>query len=170
MIYKVTLLFILMMISFQSKAQEIKKFRLMFFNASQNLSDANIFYSYMKNVSVCEGTTSLGYKALSEFMKCYHSFNPLTKLEYYNKAKTHLDQVIQEDPVNIELRYPRFSVQVSIPSILGYKQNIESDKKFLMDNLMSAETDEMLYDMIRSFLLESSYCSDDEKEKIRQLI
>jgi hypothetical protein len=156
------------MISFQSKAQEIKKFRLMFFNASQNLSDANIFYNYMKNVSVYEGTTSLGYKAMSEFMKCYHSFNPLTKLEYYNKAKTHL--VIQEDPVNIELRYLRFSVQVSIPSILGYKQNIEADKSFLIENLWSVETDEMLYDMIRTFLLESSYCSDDEKEKIQKSI
>jgi hypothetical protein len=167
MIYKLTLLFLTTIIILQAKAQDIKKLRELFYNASQNSRDANAFYNYMKDVSIDESATAGGYKAMSEFMKCYHSYNPITKLTFYDKGKTHLDHVIETDSSNVELRYLRFSVQLSIPSFLDYKQNIETDKKFLVENLELIAEDKMLYEMIRSFLLESNYCSDDEKQKIR---
>ncbi|MEP7128353.1 MAG: hypothetical protein ABI729_05770 [Chitinophagales bacterium] len=152
--------------SLNGSAYDVGRLRELFYKASQDASATEVFYSEMKQVSEKDGGILLGYKAMAELMKCYHSFNPVNKLVYFDKGKDHLNSAVQSDSTNIELRYLRFSVQTNVPVFLGYKENIAQDKKFIIDNLGATSSDPALQKMIVSFLLSSNYCSEKEKQQL----
>lgn len=75
--------------------------------------------------------TVQAYVCAVEMKQVEYSFNPISKLKIFNKTKRKLDSLIDKNPENIDLRYVRLMLQEKTPSILGYKDNIEDDKKFL---------------------------------------
>jgi len=84
----------------------------------------------------------LAYVCALEMKQAEYSFNPMTKLKIFNHSKKKLDSLIELNPSNIHLRYIRFVLQEKAPSLLGYKDNIEQDKKFLKQLLdVSDDTD-----------------------------
>ena len=136
--------------------------RSLYYKASQNSSEAERFYDLMKDTGT-KPPLLLGYKSMAEFMKCYHSYNPVNKLTYFYKGKADLDKAISLAPNNVELRYLRFTVQTNLPPFLNYKGDIEEDKKFLMQNFMSVRSDAELHFMIREYMINSDFCSEEEK-------
>ncbi|MBK9731628.1 MAG: hypothetical protein IPO83_10150 [Chitinophagaceae bacterium] len=154
--------------SLNGSAYDAGRLRELFYKASRDASAAEVFYNEMKQVTEKDGGILLGYRAMAEFMKCYHSFNPVNKLLYFDKGKDHLNSAVQSDSMNIELRYLRFSVQTNVPVFLGYKENIAQDKQFIMENLGSISNDAALQKMIVSFLLSSNYCSEKEKQQLSE--
>ncbi len=72
-----------------------------------------------------------GYKACATMIMAKHAFNPISKLNYFNKGKNLLERSIKQDQNNIELRFLRFAVQKNAPSFLGYKDDLAADKQFL---------------------------------------
>jgi hypothetical protein len=108
----------------------------------------------------------LGYKASGTMMMAKHVMNPFSKLSYFNKGKKMLELAIEADRKNIELRFLRFEAQTHIPSFLGYKENIEEDKKFLLDSF-SKITDKALNDFMRPALLKSGYLTASEKQQLK---
>jgi len=84
----------------------------------------------------------LAYVCALEMKQAEYSFNPMTKLKIFNQSKNKLDSLIDLNPSNVHLRYIRFVLQEKAPSLLGYKDNIEQDKKFLKQLLkVSDDTD-----------------------------
>jgi len=139
----------------------VQQMREMYYNASKSSAASDKFYELMKR----ENSTSplaLGYQAMAEFMKCYHSFNPVTKLTYFGKGKSNLDRAIQNDPQNIELRYLRFTVQTNIPFFLNYSSSVNEDKQFIISNF-SSQGDTALKQMIRDYMVSCDACSEEEK-------
>jgi hypothetical protein len=108
----------------------------------------------------------LGYKASGTMMMAKHVFNPFTKLSYFKKGKSMLEKAIEVDEENVELRFLRFSAQTNIPSFLGYKEDIQKDKKFLLQSLPKI-TDPILKTLIVSYLKKTDYLSDSEKNNIK---
>jgi hypothetical protein len=98
-------------------------------------------------------------------MMAKYVFNPYTKLSNFNRGKTLLENCIATGKENVELRYLRFTVQVNAPAFLGYKDNIQSDKTFLVNSL-SALNDSELKQMIVSSLKSSGLLSEEEKKKV----
>ena len=114
-----------------------------------------------------EGNNALlaGYKACATMMMANYVFNPFRKLSYFSKGKSLLEKSIAADKENIELRFLRFSIQNNIPSFLGYKGSINTDKIFLMNRLFILK-DVQLKQMIISFLKKSDYVTSLEKQKL----
>lgn len=110
-----------------------------------------------------------GYEACATMMMANHVFNPIAKLKYFKRGKEMLEKAINRDPENCELRFLRFGVQTNIPSFLGYKSEIEKDKKFLIKHTFYLE-DQYLKKWITSFLLDSSYVKSEEKVLIQNKI
>lgn len=94
--------------------------------------------------------TALGYKGALTMMKASYAWLPMDKLSYFNKGKDLLEQAIKKDPNNIELRYIRFSVQQSVPAMLGYDHKA-ADRQFLEKNL-PLEKDPELKKIIQLYL------------------
>src|SRR5699024_1057293 len=59
-----------------------------------------------------------GYKASVTMLLAEHTLNPFKKLKYFNKGKKMLQEAVEADRENIELRFLRFTAQSNAPSFL----------------------------------------------------
>ena len=113
---------------------------------SQNIENYRKNYSLaVKNKSICEAMindlknhskTSL-YKAyLGAYQTIWanHVINPINKLNTFQKGKRNLEASIKEDPKNIEMKYLRYTIQKNAPKFLGYHQDLEHDRIFILTN------------------------------------
>ena len=53
-----------------------------------------------------------------------------------------LEKSISIEPENIELRFLRLTIQANLPSFLGYSENKENDKAFVLAHLEEAKSDD----------------------------
>src|SRR5690606_1702562 len=83
----------------------------------------------------------LAYLGAYQTIWANHVFNPLSKLATFKKGKNNIELAISKDPENVEIRYIRFSVQKNAPSFLGYNNNLEEDKDFLVKNKKNINSD-----------------------------
>ena len=93
-----------------------------------------------------------GYAAAYHMLMAKHSSNPIKKMSYFNAGKKKLDASIKQDPSNAELRFIRLCIQYHIPTYLGYRNNIEEDKDYLVANFRSikdANTRELLFKYLK---------------------
>jgi hypothetical protein len=61
-------------------------------------------------------------------IEAYTYFNLIGDLT----GKDVLEQAIQKEPLNVELRFIRFSIQCNSPKFLDYHSNINADKLLLL--------------------------------------
>ena len=111
--------------------------------------------------------TLLGYKGTVTMMMAKHVFSPYKKLNYFKAGKEILEQALQKEPLNVELRYLRFSIQSNSPKFLEYDSNLQSDKLFLLKEVKTL-TDADLKQRITKFLLKSSEVNKTEKLTLQQ--
>lgn len=108
---------------------------------------------YRKNLAIAPNDTALCFRMIEELAKqknddkamgywgaytmisANHVFSPIQKLQSFNKGKDALEKAIVQIPKDVELRYVRYAIQISIPKFLGYKNNIQTDRKWMMEQL-----------------------------------
>lgn len=93
----------------------------------------------------------LGYLGATKMLLAKHYFNPFNKLEIFNQGRTDLDNALKKDKNNAELVFLRYSCAKNAPHFLNYYQNIDSDKAFL-ENAIISMTDNDLKSRIQVFL------------------
>ena len=80
----------------------------------------------------------MAYVGISETMLAEEAFWPIEKWNYFNRGKAKIEQAIDKDQENPELRYLRLLVQLNAPSFLSYNENIESDLDFYISNILNS--------------------------------
>lgn len=90
----------------------------------------------------------LGYKSSATMMMARYASNPFSKLSYFNKGKKMLEKAVKADMNNIELRSLRFLVQSNVPSFLGYNDEIDLDKSFIVKNAHTVKDPELKQNII----------------------
>ena len=88
-----------------------------------------------KNAQLVENPVLFGYYGAGLMTMANHYTWPSTKLDYFNRGKKILEKAVNYDYQNVELRFIRYSVQRGAPLMLGYSDNIDSDKKFILKNI-----------------------------------
>lgn len=109
-----------------------------------------------------------GYKGIATMVKAKHVFNPFKRLSYFKEGKAILEEAIEADPTNIELRYLRFSAQTKAPGFLGYNDFLEEDRIFLI-KVLPAIDHKGMKNKVRNFLLEAESTTVQEKEQIKKI-
>lgn len=107
----------------------------------------------------------LGYKGSGTMMMAKHVFSPISKLSYFKNGKQMLESAINSDNENFELRFLRFVAQTNMPSFLGYNNDIENDKEFIL-NYYSHIKDAELKEYVLPSLKKSKYLTTDEKDQL----
>ncbi|HZI68493.1 MAG TPA: hypothetical protein VFD44_02230 [Hanamia sp.] len=107
-----------------------------------------------------------GYRASAVMMMAKHVFNPFSKMSYFNKGKKLLENAINMDENNLELRFLRFNAQTHVPSFLGYDDNINEDKKFL-EREFPKINDIKLKQYLAFYLEKSKYISPEKKAELQ---
>jgi hypothetical protein len=106
-----------------------------------------------------------GYKGSATMMMAQHVSNPFNKLSYFHKGKNMLDNAIDVDHKNMELRFLRFAAQTNAPAMLGYRGEIEEDKMLIL-NALSDSDDLSLKKLIVDYLINSAYLDIEEKKRL----
>ena len=58
--------------------------------------------------------------AVGNFFMAKHAVNPLSKYSYFNKGKKALENAVNKDPNNLEIRFMRYISQEQTPAFLGF--------------------------------------------------
>jgi hypothetical protein len=72
-------------------------------------------------------------------------------MSYFSDGKKHLEEAISNDKENIELRFLRLTIQANLPTFLGYSDNKENDKAFVLTHLNEAKS-ETFKTRVRNFI------------------
>ena len=76
-----------------------------------------------------------GYKSMLWFLKAKDYFNPINKLEAFNKGKKLLEELLVSYPNNFELHFLRLTIQDHSPTFLGYNDKVKQDERFILNQL-----------------------------------
>lgn len=132
-----------------------------------------------KNDSICkalcnglngkaDGTDVLsGYAGGVAMLMAKSTANPFSKMEYFKEGKKLLEDAISHNKNDIELRFLRFAIQDNLPSTLGYNENLEEDKSYIMKYLPMLDKRE-LRKAIANYLIKSEKTDDKEKTSLKK--
>ncbi|WMJ71793.1 hypothetical protein RCC89_01205 [Cytophagaceae bacterium ABcell3] len=105
----------------------------------------------------------LAYKGAAEALMAKHVFNPYSKLKYLSRSKKTLETAVDISPQDAEIRFLRFSIEHFLPSFLGYSNNLEEDKKAILENLgKHYARDRDLVKNVAEFMIQSERCTEEE--------
>jgi hypothetical protein len=123
----------------------------------------------LKRLEPCDEKSNallFGYRGGATMMMAKYASNPFSKLSHFKKGRTMLEKAIARDQQSVELRFLRFTAQTKSPDFLGYNDQIETDKKFLLYSLTKL-ADTSLRKAILSYLLSSEYVNPAEKKQLK---
>ncbi|PWU00331.1 MAG: hypothetical protein C5B52_09160 [Bacteroidetes bacterium] len=95
--------------------------------------------------------TELAYLGGFQTIWANHVINPFSKLKTFNDGISNIEKAVGKDPSNVEVRFVRLSVQKNCPRILGYHNNVNEDRVFLLANKWTIQS-AALAGMIESLL------------------
>jgi len=157
------LIVILLLSTFRIKAEtaSIVEIRSLYYSSAKASKAANQFLELMKYLDVSKDKVYQGYRGMAYILQAKYTWNPYSKLSSFDKGKEDLEQSIQADKQNIELRFLRFCIQTNVPSILNYQDNIEEDKTVIL-KAWDEINDKDLKARIKAYLLESEKLNEQE--------
>jgi hypothetical protein len=108
-----------------------------------------------------------GYRGVSTMIEAKHMFNPMSRWNKFKQGRAIMEEAIQSDVNNFELRYLRFAIQTSVPAVLGYSKHIEEDKKLLISQLDKVK-DADLRNRTVKYLMSTKHCTPEELNKLKK--
>ena len=92
------------------------------------------------NLNSSVGQMIRAYKAAATCMMANYVFSPKSKLRYFNQGKKELEEIITIDK-EVENVYLRLLLQLNVPKMLNYNDDIEEDVAYLDAYLGSSDID-----------------------------
>lgn len=164
---KVLSTFLVLFISLHSQAQNISLNDVRK-NFNKGVKDENLCSDYLDYLETsAKSTVENGYKGAYTMFMAKHVSNPLKKMSYFKSGKKILEQQIKSDPNNTELRFIRLCIQYHIPDYLGYNNNINQDKDFLVTNLYKMK-DDKVKELIYTYLKGANMYNEEELTLLRR--
>lgn len=151
---------VFLVLSSMAQAQDIESIRLQYPKAEKDSVLTNQLYLELQNTSESDAIL-MAYKGGLSTLKAHFAKKIKLKKEYFQQGAQWIDSAIKIHPQNPELRYIRLSVQENAPKIVRYHQDIDADKKVLLETYPNLKS-ETLKAVIRDFVRTSS--SFDETE------
>ena len=113
----------------------------------------------------------LGYVGTLQALKSKHHWNPYSKLKYLQLATKTMNKAVAVAPMNLEIRFMRFSIQHYTPSFLGYSKQLAEDRQVLVklyDTQNFGTADALFVKSIAQFMLDSKRCTEAEKQLFKK--
>lgn len=129
-------------------------------------SNSNAAENLMKLTEGKTDALSKAYRGSAWAFKAKHHFNPVKKLEYVKTGLLILNQAVNIDDKDVEVRFVRFSVEEHIPSMVSFTSHLKEDKKFILTNLKKTHP---IFNTIKSYLLKSDNLSEEEKNLLEKV-
>ncbi|MFB0515463.1 MAG: hypothetical protein ACETWG_02520 [Candidatus Neomarinimicrobiota bacterium] len=116
---------------------------------------------------------TLGYLGAQQAVLAKHDPRPWRKLHYLHQAETTMDHALALEPGHPEIHFLRFSYQHNVPGFLGFNDELEQDRLWLVNYLASPSDGlsepEVAGDMV-AFLIASGRCTHQEIQRLQSAI
>ena len=145
-----------LLISYNVYSNEIAiNFRYYYYGVCLDETSIQEFDTYLALYKGSKDPIVNGYESIIWFLWADFYINPIRKWQCFYKGVEKLEQIIESNSDNTELRFLRLTIQDNIPFFLGYNNNVKEDKEFIHNNL-SKILDKDLQERIRYYLCNKS--------------
>ena len=117
----------------------------------------------MQEVSSEDIPIKRAYKGASIMM--YAKYSVKNVRELLKEGKEWVEEALNKEPENIEIRLVRLSLQEHLPKIVPYHKNIDEDKKVILDSFYSQS--KLLQKYLQDYIQSSKSFSPEEKKRIK---
>lgn len=124
-------------------AQDVKILRNSYYEAARTKNAAEQFAAEMQRIPANSGVLVEGYRGMSYMLLARYSMNPYTKLKNFKKGRDLLEKAISRDTLNVENRFLRYGLQTNAPPVLGYRDQLANDRRFLTAALARTSDDDL---------------------------
>ncbi|MDA7803038.1 hypothetical protein N8987_00490 [Crocinitomix sp.] len=145
-------LFIIVISCNTAHAADIYRIRELFEVASTQESKNNELIELTKKYKLSQNPLYYAYHAAGIMSLANHTIWPFEKLNYFNKGKDMLEAAIKQDNSNIEIRFIRYSIQKNAPSLLGYYENMKTDRAYILKNINKSDWPESYKNKVKNNL------------------
>ena len=152
---------------------DIATLRKDFNNAIDDPKKAATLYELFNKQQPSTNTLQYAYWGATEALMAKHVFNPFSKMSYVKAASIKLNNAIEMNKEDIEVRYMRFSIETELPAYLGYSKHLNEDKTKLINGLSKVELKKSNQEMYRTFatgLIKSKRCNNQEVLLLKEVI
>lgn len=150
---------------FSIPSNDLNEIRRSFKDASANKSNAEAFYELIQSKDYSEEVLYHAYDGASEVILSKYLGSNLDKLKYFNTGSEKIDEAVNQDASNIEIRFVRLVIQMNTPEFLNYNENIDEDKAFLLGHY--SECSSAVRKMISEYASMSDSFSTEEKNQLK---
>jgi hypothetical protein len=153
---QISLLIMSLSISFCAFSNDtVKNCRDYYYGVCLNETAIEDFNEYLELHKDYNDAVIKGYQSIIWFLWADYYINPIQKWKCFKKGKDELDQLINANSENTELRFLRLTIQDNVPGFLGYSDNKEEDRKFIY-NQLDKISDKDLHKKIVNYLCYNS--------------
>ena len=155
-----TLISLLLCLSVGFSLPSVEMVRENYKIALQSKENVQKFYNLLQAIPD-NGSILAAYSGASRMMYARYAKN---RTELLKEGKKYIENAVQTHSNNSEIRFIRLSVQENLPKIVPYRQNIEEDKQFLIENMKNESAE--LKNYIKDYIKTSKIFTEEEKNKL----
>lgn len=147
----------------------LEEVRKQYVQAANNESSARALLKSLNNETSLS-PVMLAYKGATRAIMAKYIGGVGKKYSLAKEGMQMLNQAVEKEPSNIEIRYLRFTVQDNVPSFLGLSGDLKSDKNAIIEHMVNRkkyQVDDIYFKDIVKFLIASEECSDAEVSKLK---
>ncbi|REC74188.1 hypothetical protein DRF60_18095 [Chryseobacterium elymi] len=141
---------------------DLEALRNSYAKANQSNANTEAFINLAEKQSGSDAVIN-GYKAAAQIMEA--KIAKKNRKALVKTGATSLENIIKNNPNNIELRVIRLSVQENIPKIVGYRGSMKDDKAFLINNYSKQNATMKSY--VKKFAMQSKSFTDTERATLK---
>lgn len=146
---------------------DMGEIRNLYQRAPKVKKDALQLNQLMLRVDSLDAPVLICYKGANEMIQAKYTLNPFAKFEKFNRGKELIKKAFSRDSLNLEMRFIRYSIQINLPSFLGYNDELDMDKRFLLDNTRENK-DTKLKEIIFNYLAILPVIKQEELKQLKK--
>jgi hypothetical protein len=152
-------------LGFLTLSQNLNEIREAYKEAAQNKDKVDSFYNMLLEINKQNNVALVAYKGASIALKAKYAETIKEKKEGFIEGVSYIEFAIEKEPNAIEPRFVRLGIQENSPKILKYKNNIDEDKLFLLEQYKNISSKD-LKNHIKDYILQSNIFTEEEKLSI----
>jgi hypothetical protein len=115
----------------------------------------------------------LAYQGALEAIMTKTTWNLFKKISYLRTSEESFQKAIKSAPNDIEIRFMRLAVQFEIPEYLGFSEDMQLDKQFILENMKSLQSENIppiLMNQIIGFMYRCEMFTEEQIQKIKLIL
>lgn len=155
-----------------SQKENLKELRNEYIEALHDCDQAARVYGLFLEVDNPSAKV-LAYRGALEAIMTKTTWNLFKKINYLNNSELSFKKAVEKSPSDVEIRFMRMAVQYEIPEYLGYSENIEEDRKFIVKNIDNFDTATLEHETlleILAFMKRCNHFTSDQIERFKGIL